>query len=153
MVDYNIAAIDPGLTTGIAYRFSHGEWGTVSVPRSMKEVVLVQLESYQPKIIIIETFIGMGYLSKYGIETMELVGAIKFWCIWREAELVRRTNVQRRPLIPVAKDMLLERKKKLGASFSFTDHEMDALSHLLSWERDVERGRTRAKSNFERDKV
>lgn len=144
-----ICAVDPGLTTGIAYRFDHGGWGTVSVPRSMEEVVLKQLESFQPKIIIIETFVGMGYLSKYGIETMELIGAIKFWCIWRKAELVRRTNVQRKPMIPVALDLLRVRRKELDAKF--TDHEMDALSHLLSWERDNERGRARAHSNLERD--
>lgn len=146
-----ICAVDPGLTTGMAYRFDHGGWGTVSVPRSMEEVVLKQLEGFQPKIIIIETFVGMGYLSKYGIETMELIGAIKFWCIWRGAELVRRTNVQRKPMIPTALDLLRERNKALKVKF--TDHEMDALSHLLSWERDVERQSKRLDNKLERDSV
>lgn len=144
----SIVALDPGLTSGFAIRFDNGKWGTAAIPRSMMAVINSLVE-YKPTIIIVETFIGMGYLSKYGIETMEVIGAIKYWCLLNNCELVRRTNAQRRPSMPKAIEMLSERKALLGVRY--VDHETDALAHLLSWERDVERGRARAHSNLERD--
>jgi hypothetical protein len=145
-----IISLDPGLTSGFAIRFDNGSWGTAAIPRSMMEVVS-KIDEYKPTILIIETFIGIAYNSKYGIETMELIGAVKYWCLLNNCELVRRTNVQRKPLMPAAIVLLQERRKLLGKRY--VDHETDALAHLLSWERDVERGRARAHSNLERDTV
>lgn len=116
----------------MAVRFDNEQWGTLCVPRSLR-TVMDQITDFAPRKIAIETFIGMGYLSKYGIETMELIGAIKYYCLLHDVEMVRRTNVQRAHQMPEAIKLLRERYS--GTKYRFENHEIDALAHLLSWEK------------------
>lgn len=137
-------AIDPGASTGVAFllvdNVGQEHIITMTVPShdgDVSSVVNLLLEN-TPEVVILERFISRGMLSKYGLETIELVGAIK--CLehlgrMRRStffELIRRTPSQRTIYIPRAKRAMDERKKA-GVCKSFTDHEVDALAHLLGW--------------------
>jgi hypothetical protein len=133
-----LVAIDPGLSTGIAFRFDNGAWGTVTViqtPDPLERLHMVlstiveRLHKDSCEAIIVEAFITMGYLSKYGIETIELVGALKTLGYLWSVPLVKQAPIQRMPMERTAAGMLKERGIK------YSDHEISALSHLLVYER------------------
>lgn len=133
-------AIDPGLSTGMAFRFNNGQWGTVTIPNMpdpnerLGLVLGTVVDQLMPgkdrcEAIIVEAFITMGYLSRYGIETLELVGALKSVCYLWSIPFVKQVPGIRMGMEPTAKKMLKARETQ------FTDHEVSALSHLLSYER------------------
>lgn len=134
-------AIDPGASTGIAMEFDNDIIATATVPTPDGDIhnIIELLLSKQPRVIIIERFITRGNISRYGLETIELVGAVKTLVYlastlpgWPIMELIRRTPAQRATRIPQAKKILTARREEHG--FSFTKHEVDALAHLLGWQ-------------------
>lgn len=138
-----ILSIDPGLSTGLAARLDNGHWWTDTVVGSeeaFKHVVNL-ITSLKPDKVVIEHFSTMQYLSKYGIETIELIGAVKGACLLNKIPLYRQTPSTRKPKEQEATTMLKERKQQLGGIVEgsrvkpgYTDHEVSALAHLLMFE-------------------
>lgn len=134
-------AVDPGQHTGLALRFDNDAWGTAladKVPSAADRLDMVlslireHIEKGNCSAVIVETFRTMGYLSKYGIETIELVGAIKGLCYVYSVPVVRQDPSARAPFEARAKTMLKERSNTLELPMS--DHEVSALAHLLRYE-------------------
>lgn len=149
-----ILSIDPGLSTGLAARLDNGHWWTDTVVGSEEafKYVVGLITNLKPNKVVIEHFSTMQYLSKYGIETIELIGAIKGACAVHNVPLYRQTPLTRKPKEQEATAMLKERKQQLGGSIEtkvtgtaaivikpgYTDHEVSALAHLLMFERRLE---------------
>ncbi len=123
-----IVAIDPGGTTGIAYRI------TAESPKTLiqfDEAGLYDwLEAYHQNLsqVIIENFVTGGFISKDGLYTVRLVGGVQALChLWGIPCDTRNSNT-RSTFIPQAKEILKKQKP------NHVIHEVDALSHLLQWE-------------------
>jgi len=95
-----------------------------------------QLDSEPCSAVVIENFVTMGYMSKYGLETVELVGAVKTIAWQRKLPLVRQAPGVRLPFERQAMALFKARKQT-----QYTDHEVSALSHLLCYEAQAERER------------
>lgn len=131
-------AIDPGQNVGLALRFDNGNWGTLTVPKvpdgdERFDMVLSTLaeawDKYHPTGLVVESFKTMSrYVSKYGLETIELVGAIRALAYVHHVPIVQQMPSQRLFMQHQAHDLLKERRAP------FTDHEVSALSHLLAYE-------------------
>jgi hypothetical protein len=101
--------------------------------------ILTDILVRKPDTVVIEAFIGIQLLSKYGIETLELIGAVRGVCMVNNIPCEKRTPASRKLMEIEAKALLDERRRRMGPTFSYTVHEVSALAHLLSWERVVER--------------
>lgn len=133
-VEDRIVAIDPGLTTGIAYRMvlNEGEPPEVWTDESKTlEDLLEQLRENQIQVVVVERFATSGRISRYGLETVEIVGALRGFAWCHNIQLVKQTPQSRRSWIDDANAhpgaSLHGRKKHEGR------HERDALAHLLQY--------------------
>lgn len=142
-----ILCVDPGLSTGLAARLDSGEFWTDTV-RGSEEVfrkIVLMLDEHKPACVVIETFLGIQRMSAYGIETIELIGAIKGQCILRGVPFHRQTPAYRKMAEREATKLLDERSVLLNAAnaqapggtklYGYSDHEVSALAHLLMYER------------------
>lgn len=134
--------IDPGLNVGKAYRFNNGHFGTVTMPKqddwnlNMHDLVQ-EIMDRRPDEVVIESFVGFQMQNAYGIETMELIGAVRGACLVLDIPCVKQTPSQRMTRVPSAKRLLEERKAEMraaGTKWTYTDHEVSALAHLLTRE-------------------
>lgn len=133
-----IVAVDPGQNVGMAFRFDNGNWGTLTVEKlptadERFDVTLGTLvEQFQKnpcEVLVLERFTSMSrYLSKFGIETIELVGAIRAVCYLSGVEVALQMPGHRLGMEGDARTLLKERGRR------FTDHETSALAHLLAYE-------------------
>ena len=133
-----LITVDPGQNVGMALRFDNGNWGTLTVEKvpsgadrfDMVLSTLVELvDKYAPKVIVIESFKTMSrYVSTYGLETLELIGAVRAVAYLRETPVVMQSPQERVFMEGDAKGLLKERNKR------YTDHEVSALAHLLAYE-------------------
>lgn len=121
-----VLAVDPGVTTGLAYK-KNGIYITKAVT-SHDEIFGIILNQ-EWDIVVCEMFITAGRVSKYGIDTIELIGALKALCKLSVIKMVMHTPSQRKPYEDKA-------AKILSAQGKFMTHQKDALSHLLKWEYD-----------------
>lgn len=137
-------AIDPGMTTGLAVRYAADKWSTFAVEGTVPVLIgwiqKLASEDFNSPLeeVVIEKFLGtQRYMSKYGIETIELIGAVKALCHLMSIPLVFQTPSQKFPFMDEARGLLVERRK--AWRLSFTDHDQDALAHLLRREYDCTR--------------
>lgn len=137
-----IMAIDPGLNIGLAFRFKNGNFGTMTMTkqddwnRNMYDLV-EEIRQRVPRVVVIESFVGFQMQNVYGIETMELIGAVRGACLVLDIPCVKQTPSQRMTRVPSAKRMLEERKaemRAIGQRWTYTNHEESALAHLLTRE-------------------
>lgn len=122
-----ILAIDPGLTTGMAFNIN-GFYETLDQPdaRELYEFVFTT----PLEVVLCEQFTTSNiHSNKYGVRTAEIVGAVEALCYVRKIPFHRRNNHQRLPSMEQAKQILRAKKRQ------FVDHEVDALAHLLQWEK------------------
>lgn len=138
-----IMAVDPGQNVGMAFRFDNGNWGTLTVQKvpDMDDrldmclgTLIEQWKKTPCQRLIVEQFKTMSrYVSKYGLETIELVGAVRAVCYVHNVPVTFQMPAQRLFMEKVAKGLLKERGQL------HTDHEVSALSHLLAYEERVAR--------------
>lgn len=131
-------AIDPGQNVGMALRFDNGNWGTLTVEKvpsgderfDMVLSTLIELfNKYKPEGMVVESFKTMSrYVSKYGLETLELIGAIRAIAYLHKVPIVQQMPSQRLFMEHEAKQLLKDRANR------YTDHEVSALAHLLAYE-------------------
>lgn len=134
-------AIDPGETTGLA--LSVGGVLYTSMTKLERDVwSLVSLVDT----CIVENFVTSGVISRYGLHTVRLVGAVEALCWQNEVQFVRQMPGYRRVFLPEAEKLMPPHSKHENR------HEKDAISHLLAYEQElrqqekwrVKRGRTAA---------
>lgn len=131
-------AIDPGQNVGMALRFDNGNWGTLTVEKvpngderfDMVLSTLIELfNQHKPDGMVVESFKTMSrYVSKYGLETLELIGAIRAIAYLHKVPIVQQMPSQRLFMEHEARQLLKDRARR------FTDHEVSALAHLLAHE-------------------
>lgn len=122
-----LCAIDPGITTGMAFRIG-GKLATC-VGYSDEEVLDL---IHDVDVVVIERFATAGRLSAPGLITIELVGQVRGWC--------RAQGIHCETAIPQARYAYMQEAinnigvGKLIEPSRVQQHERDALAHLLSWE-------------------
>lgn len=117
-----ILSIDPGGTTGLAL-FTDGliTTDTLKIAHVMLEI---NTGAYrEADIFLVERFSTGGIISRYGIETVDLVGQIKGWCLAKEKVCLLHAPQYRRGMQDKAELMLGQSRHMV--------HEEDALAHLL----------------------
>lgn len=140
-----IIAVDPGQNVGLAFRFNNGNWGTLTVPKvpdgddrldMVMSTLVKHLDAETCTMMVYEDFKTMSrYISKYGLETVELIGVLRAVCYIRKIPVVHQTASQRFFMVNDAKELLKSR------SLIHTNHEVSALSHLLAYEYRVSEGK------------
>lgn len=120
-----IAAVDPGITTGMAFRIGP-KLATLAV--FTDDEVLNMLEGFE--FVVIERFATAGRLSTPGLLTIELVGQIIGWC--------KCNKVPYELVTPQARwSFMSEAQGAVGGLIepsAVAKHEVDSLAHLLAFE-------------------
>jgi len=121
-IEMKILSVDPGGHTGFAYYVD----GLITTQMLLINKVMLEIDrgAYKDvEIVIIERFSTAGLISRYGLETVDLVGQIKGWCLARERDCRIRPPQSRKAGQDIAHDMLTD--------FKHVIHEEDALAHLV----------------------
>lgn len=131
----SIIAFDPGMTTGVAIKDNNGDYHTLAIPRTEYHEIHGFITEHPWEWISVEQFQTSNIISRYGLRTTELVGAIECMCWLMKVQCFRRTAQARLPRMHVAREMLQAK------NVSYVDHQLDALAQLLSVESDIKRGK------------
>lgn len=121
-----IAAVDPGITTGLAFRVN--EQILTCVGYSDDEVLKMLPKSLE--YVVIERFQTGSRLDMYGLATIELVGQLVGWCKCLKIPYEVTTPQSRYPFMTEARGAV----GGLIEPSEVAKHEVDALAHLLAWE-------------------
>jgi hypothetical protein len=129
-----VIAIDPGGTTGIAFRYPGGQIATSTV--NTQEALWAYFENDMPKpdhVIIEEWQYFSGAATPSGVHTASLVSSVHGICYVLGIPLSLRSPGSRRPKMEEATKWY---KAKVGKKYTnkMDSHEIDALAHLLQWE-------------------
>lgn len=135
--------MDPGGTSGVAIKFANGLWSTLAVPLESQFDVTEKIAAYarhesKTMTVAVEFFSSMQYLSRHGLNTIELVGGIMHVCRVFGVTVFRHAPMHRTPFQSTAHDMLTARRTDTGIPFVI--HEEDALAHLLRLEHNLATG-------------
>lgn len=124
--DEPMLAIDPGVSTGMAYRMPDGSYETVVLGQWDEEEVW---SSITPNLgtVIYENF-RCKVISKYGLYTVRMIGGIIALCKAYKIPCIRQEPPERRIFVPVAQQYLRKHKQD-----SFVIHEADALAHMFAF--------------------
>lgn len=122
-----VMAIDPGITTGLA--FKAGGVYKVAVATDTRDVWKLVWEE-KPDLVIIEPFQAQ-LISRYGLRTVELVGAVEALCWAAGIRLERRVPQHREPGMAPAIRWLEANPQ--GAKTM--QHHIDALAHIMAYEK------------------
>lgn len=125
----NVIAIDPGGTTGIAYRIDEVVHTTITgTPKELYELVEESAELWSQ--VVIEDFISSGQISAYGLYTLRLIGGIECICLRHRIPLA----VQQPQYRYSSTLQQLQHFKDHPKAHAPAVHERDALMHLFAWE-------------------
>lgn len=149
-----VLAVDPGITTGLAYRDDSGLVWTDESKGS--EDVIAQMLKFEPAIVIVERFATSGRMSGYGLETIELVGRLT-GAAQAVTAIAEQTTRNKGPIYGFTCRMVvqypqyrksMQDKAKLHSAPSLHGrrshagrHEADALAHLLAYQWHTEKRR------------
>ena len=129
-----IMAIDPGGTTGIAIDFQIEPVPytlTTSTPEELWHIISDAMSQRHQNVVVLEQFSTGGRLSKDGHYTIELCGGVKAICHMLGAKLIKHMPQHRIAFLDRAREML----KEIHSDGYWTEHELDALAHLLMYQR------------------
>jgi len=118
-----VIAIDPGITTGIAF---HNPGGYKTIATKDEDEIWSLLTGVPWECVIFETFATSGRISAPGLATVRLVGGIQALCKHLKLRTCPHSPQARYPYQKQAKQMLPHT----------VIHEQDAMAHLLRWEAD-----------------
>jgi hypothetical protein len=121
-----VMAIDPGGTSGIAFRLDNGTLLTTTCqePEQVYELIV------QPGLthVVIERFNAQN-IGKWGLHTVRIVGGVYALCYDHKIKYIEHMPQERRPFLNEARELLRGRKTVV--------HELDATAHLLRYEYDI----------------
>lgn len=122
-----ILAIDPGVTTGLAYKLPDGSYQTVALGQYEEDAVW---NSITPNLdlVIYENF-KCVIISKFGLYTVRLIGGIQALCKSRGIRLVKQEPADRKPFVVLAASYLKEHDHT-----TWMIHQKDALAQLMCYE-------------------
>ena len=120
-----LIAIDPGGNTGVATKVN-GVYKTETTP--LPDVVFAHINNGDWTAVIYEDFNTGGNISKDGQHTLKLIGGILALCWRKDIKPYRQMPQERMAFLARANGIL----KK--TTLKSTNHEKDALAHLLRWE-------------------
>lgn len=120
-----ILSIDPGGVTGVAFKDADG-YKTAAYERDYEVWDLIGPSC---ELVIYEWF-AAEVISKHGLLTVRIIGGIQSLARRYSVKTVRHSPQYRNPYLADSKAML----KQMGKATK-GDHEMDALAHLLAWEK------------------
>lgn len=123
-------AVDPGARhIGIAFRIA-GIYTTCkgSTPSDLYSFFTKQLD-----LVIVERF-DTNWIDRYGLDTTKMWGGIEALCIYKSIPIIIHPPQYRRAFLEPARTLIREILKRDGRK-GIDPHEVDALAHLLSWER------------------
>lgn len=126
----NLVAVDPGVTTGMAFRIN-GKVHTLHIVGEHRAVLDLLKDA---QMLVYERFATGGMLSGFGLETIELGAAIRGYCYAKGIPCYASTPQYRYSHMSRAKAYLERKYGKKITSTSLERHEVDALAHLLAWE-------------------
>lgn len=132
-----ILAIDPGISTGIATKINLA-YNTFTTKQNSDVYEIVY--EYPWDYVVIEQY-STTLIGKYGLRTVELVGAVEGLCYIQKLRLIKRNPIQRTPFVPRAKTLMKELELGVGLLDEVVNHQVSALSHLLGFERALNDGR------------
>jgi hypothetical protein len=118
----NILAVDPGITTGIAFISETGE--LLQAGTATYEETLDRVHAQQDCIIVVEDFIGAGPRTKEAIFVLKLIGGIVAICHVDSLRCIIQAPQVRIPFVPEAKDR---------AGLKVSKHAIDAYAHGLAF--------------------
>jgi hypothetical protein len=125
-------AIDPGGTTGLCWQST--DWPLkipyLTATANSAEKVWECVDSAFIRTVIYEQF-STKYISKHGLHTVRVIGGIQALCMHYNIPCIPRTAQSRIAFLDDAKAILT------GKGESFTEHQKDALAHMLSYEHEM----------------
>ncbi len=121
-------AIDPGPHTGVAWHLPKGTkpYQTCTILDSELHQLWTNLVTFNPRLVALEIFKRSERIDHNMIVTMEIVGGVKAICCVRGMQLYLHNPGMERSFYTQAKQML--------HGHDHTEHERDALAHLLTME-------------------
>lgn len=129
MTIFSILAIDPGRTTGLAWRSTVS--GTIKTSYTTDVETILHMIP-EAAIVVAEDYIGQ-LISGDGLWTVRLIGIIEGVCWNSDIPLFIQRNAERKAQLQNAKDYLGYPNRKTLI------HEVDALAHLLRFEYNTDR--------------
>lgn len=132
-----ILSLDPGISSGVAIKtYDTYRTFTTKTNTDLYEIIIENRWDF----VIVEQY-STQLIGKYGLRTVELVGAIESLCWHDDLRLIKRSPIQRTPFVPRAKQLMLDLKLGEGLLDEVTRHQVAALSHLLGFERALQDGK------------
>lgn len=128
-----VIGIDPGVSTGVAIATLY-DLETHEITAGQYNIITATCTDYNQvweyirppvEVLIIEKF-SSQLISKYGIQTVEIVGGVKALCAEHDIELIEDTPQQRKPFLEKARSLVPMRE-------NHTIHEVDALAHVVRY--------------------
>lgn len=124
-----LIAVDPGYTTGMAFRDPDGQ--LVTCVCTTRDEVLEMISGWVD-LVIIERFATGGTLSAPGLHTIELGAEIVGYCKALKINWLYRAPTQRYSGMPFARGAV----GHIMPSSPTAKHEVDALAHIFAYEMD-----------------
>jgi len=127
-----VIAVDPGITTGVAFKdYTTGHIVTFATTAPDKLYELIS----GVDIVVIEDFTTAGRISRPGLDTVQIIGGIKALCWYLGKPYSIQMPAIRRPYVEQAALTLQKLYQHSSDHGTVAVHEIDALAHLLAWER------------------
>jgi hypothetical protein len=130
-------AVDPGPHCGLAARLDDKSLQHLMIHNDIKEV-LKYVYTLQPHVIIVERFATAGRISRDGLDTVEIQGAVLGLAYVLGSQLYWQSPMDRKPFEAEARMLIGANRSKIQS------HAVDATSHLLRWEWMEEHNRQRS---------
>lgn len=121
-----VLSIDPGITTGLAWKIN----GVYKVAVATEVQTVWEFVWNKPDLVILEQFQAQ-IISRHGLRTVELVGAVEALCWAAGVTLERRVPQHRYPGMADAVRWL-ETNPQTAKNMQ---HHQDALAHIFAYEK------------------
>ena len=127
-------AIDPGGTTGLAFRMPDGSITTCKAQTDQQVYDYFLGDIHKPEQVVLEEWSYFsGKVTPAGNLTADICAGIRALCYVLGIPLALRTPGMRQPRQPEA-EAWYKKTHHVKSILKIHSHECDALAHLLTWE-------------------
>lgn len=120
-----IMGLDPGGTTGVALAYWQSDGYHFETMSCNTQEQVWQLIRPPVGLFLTESF-DAQLISRYGLDTVRLIGGIQALCFEHNIPITMQTPQQRKPYLSTA-------KKLATRGPGHTHHEYDAMAHLVRY--------------------